>query len=119
MSRDFDVEVAERVMGWTEIAIRNPNTPGGAVLYGKPPVMPDWESPYNKQRGTCLVPRYSTRIADAWTVVEHMIAQGWTFDLTEQWECIFAKRRGVEGIGREDTAPEAICRAALASVNSQ
>ena len=78
------------------------------------------------------VRHYSTEIAEAWKVVEHLAADGWTLQL--QWkgagreyantaEVSFQRhpRRGDFQLGHAvgDTAPLAICRAALATLMYQ
>jgi hypothetical protein len=74
-------------------------------------------------KGCQRIPNYSTSIADAWLVVEKLIENGWIYyrvtgyvkDSIAYHTCLF------EGAGQEqpmfrsegDTAPHAICLAAL------
>jgi len=67
-------------------------------------------------------PHYSTDIAAAWTVVERVIALGYHFatdydaELSKhdyEWTATVGNYKGVHAHEYGDTAPEAICRAAL------
>lgn len=71
------------------------------------------------------VPRhYSTKIEDAWRVVEKLRAGGWVMTLsvndfiTEPWDCRFFLGERRREIAHGATAPIAICRAALKAVGS-
>lgn len=71
-------------------------------------VPPDWQ-----RVGRLAVPRYSFRIGPAWTVVEKLAAE-YPFALWEladtTWCCEIGPHQGFG-----DTAPLAICKAALAA----
>lgn len=72
------------------------------------------------------LPQYSTSIADAWLVVEKMFELGWCFDLNlySRYTAVFRKsylpsRANTDSFeGKEDTAPHAICLAALKAVSA-
>jgi len=70
---------------------------------------------------------YSSDISAAWLVLEHMGSLGWKvqvqsnsqlegYEVDEPWVCVFASRDGASWAAA-DTAPLAICRAALAAVS--
>lgn len=75
-------------------------------------------------------PEYSTDIAAAWQVVEKMRTDGWRFDLYDSfagWRATFGRPGGIDrgenmwvlrASDRHETAPEAICRAALAALEA-
>ena len=70
-----------------------------------------------------LIPAYSTDISPAWQVVEKMEKHKYYFAIynlidAEIWACRFGNQQG-EFEGRADTAPEAICLAALKAVDSE
>jgi hypothetical protein len=110
MNRQLDALVAEHVMGW-----KKSNHLGSVIYEGKVwayDMSPDdaSESYVNEEH----LPRFSTSIADAWLVVEKMaerssdwsVCEGITAAfLTDEWHDVTA-----------DTAPEAICLAALKAV---
>ncbi len=83
---ELDALIASSVMGWTELMIH-----GGGV------------------------PRYSTSIADAWTVVEKLTGKGGRFHLVlhpeSGWSAFFSYH-----FAEVPTAPLAICYAALKAV---
>ena len=72
--------------------------------------------------------RYSTDIAAAWEVVEKLRNDGRFLQLDslgfdgEQWRCFFAlteiEEEKFPWVGEADTAPLAICRAALKAVSA-
>jgi len=74
--------------------------------------------------GEKVLPRYSTDIAAAWSVVEKLVNLGWLVNLlspwkgnaTYHWTC-YVERQGKSGWEKlevaGDSAPAAICRAAL------
>lgn len=71
------------------------------------------------------IPHYSTSIADAWLVVERLCDDGWTFELTnsEQPAAGFWLLGGIRGrwalrYSNADTAPLALCLAALKAVGA-
>lgn len=122
--RALDREVAEKVMGdrWVPDCPDYPNGPGW------------WISPGGHKCSTADggPANYSTDIAAAWRVLEHMKALGWLlhvnaasdgfvvngggYDLPEsgEWGGAMLTNRFMQAPG--DTAPEAICAMALAVV---
>lgn len=112
-SRELDARVAVEVMAWRLDATRQ----SGSPVTNK----------HGDLRGiyTTPVPAYSTDIRAAWEVVEKMASDGWTLDL--QWkgegrefshtaEASFTRWNGADrqmGHSFSDTAPTAICLAAL------
>lgn len=130
---ELDAEIARRVFGLTLITATldatvswdgGPADCGVWVLYE-----PLWQQPWGPHvSGT--VPRYSQDIGAAWLVVEHLIAQGWepqvhysTDPPGPHWEAWLWQFEGTHPhvVTRDEhnytaaTAPEAICRAALAA----
>lgn len=123
--RELDRQVALEVMGWTcrdcgggVVQWKNAHTVG-TIHKGDP----DW-----------LPPRYSTDIAAAWQLTERLrelwdgdfhldiyVSPGW--DNSNVWVC--SNRSAYERthceaiIGKGSTAPEAICKAALAAIAAQ
>lgn len=127
--REMDARVAEKVMGWrldTSWTVPKYGALGYNRDHGEP--IPMWR----QADGTCAPHpfdrrfRPSTDIAAAWQVVERLLARG-------DWPCIeppdgedsprwcvhveLATGTACRGYG--DTAPEAICRAAVAAVETQ
>lgn len=116
MDRELDAEVAVQLFGWA----RRTTELNDEQAITVPPDWTDlraarwWGHDVNE-----LVPHYSTDIAAAWSVVDHM--QGRQFaDLSIAWDIRDDKWCWVARFGRVEatayTAPEAICRAALAAV---
>ena len=111
--REFDALVAEKVMGWIGVAKRRQVTSTGEELVLK-------GLPRNDADSLIEVPRYSTRIDDAWSVVEKM--RTYIGRDSEEWD------RFVEELNaRNDYAisklmgnlnPEMICHAALVAVGA-
>lgn len=75
--------------------------------------------------GVAELPRYSTHIAAAWLVVERLKEDRWGLNLNyrsdgDDYECEFDRDQGTHWDTHPSqfapTAPEAICRAALAAV---
>lgn len=102
---ELDALVAERVIG------------------GKPcPVIPwKWTPPLRASR--CPMPKFSADPGAAWQVVEAMEKRGLHLQLTDEWMSYprwraefrsLDTRRPGENLEKADTAPLAICRAALA-----
>ena len=95
---------------------------------------------HNKEGVLCLVPHYSTQIADAWLVVEKMASvpvihrgeECWfgieapRADTDEKWTAGYKWNEGYgeilwdhDRMGYADTAPLAICLAALKAVEEK
>jgi hypothetical protein len=115
--RELDALIAERVMGWK----RHPTKPHptdnrsiGGVLYCPP------NAPYLSSLN--VVPPYSTDIAAAWEVAEKMVGDGHVFivkgdglrtgDFSPRWTVLCDNLPRTD----DDSAPLAICRAALKAV---
>jgi hypothetical protein len=140
LSRELDAEVAEKVMGWTPPVHEIVDRDGKPMYRNREPydhacrgecywtnhsLAGTDRAPW-RPRGNPDPPPYSTDMATAWTIVEHLHATGgWFFGLginihAERW-CHFW--RGEEDMERycypedhyatAETEPLAICRAAL------
>lgn len=72
----------------------------------------DWEPSFEP------CPHYSTSIADAWQVVEKMKELGAEINIGfyEKWDCEFDYPIGCNWRAVAETAPEAICKAALIAI---
>ena len=114
---ELDEIVATRMMGWQ----RQDETPEGRCC---PKNGHDWISP-DGERWRCHAcgwsfPSYSTEIAPAWEVVEKLWTERWIWfkihpSSDEGWQVnIEINNRSVPVIA--DTAPLAICRAALLAI---
>ena len=104
--RDLDEEIAERVLGW-----QRPTRE-----------FQPWDMMPKEHPGCCLctpfeVPHFSTEMAAAWRVVDAFASKGWYVEVQhvdthrDKWRAHF----GAWSVAT-DTAPLAICRAALAAV---
>lgn len=127
--RDIDAMVAERVMGycvWPAGVSVGEKAVGSCGLVVN---MGGWaacDCPCGKRRwfGADDDPHYSTNIADAWMVVEKMVARKAHADFmiwkgSEKWEARFYFVTGEtvsESREEDKSAPLAICKAALAAV---
>lgn len=110
VGQELDAKVAEVVMGWIDI-----HTFGldNGRLSGYPP----------GEQKTFPVPHYSTDIAAAWQVVEKLLKDGYEVHFhclpDGRFHCLIMTDNGEIDAGillweaRADTAPHAICRAAL------
>jgi hypothetical protein len=111
--RRLDALVAEKVMGWRLILWEaNILPPDADMPHGIPPV----------GHGT-WVPRYSTNIAAAWQIVDRLLAQdyGVTMTMDDPHNICVEVWGGLLGLTEERgatdrSAPLAICRAALATL---
>lgn len=114
--RELDALVAEKVMGWIEVQ-KQPiaNALGQHVMddyVGKPSPGP-----------VVMVPRYSTMISEAWKVADKLrataqfvaVISGKGPQGVQPWICK-VNREGGFLEERADTAPHAICLAALKAV---
>ncbi len=131
-SRALDAQVAERVMGWkwygmspafAELAGQDHPWVGRRALRedasnGVWTVEATLDMPVHDDFST--FPRYSTDMAAAWLVVEHLRARKIRLSIYEELDGggYYAMFIGAgNGVARSaDTAPEAICRAALAAM---
>ena len=112
--RELDALVAEHVMGWS----LNSNN-FGHVPRGWPPEMTPLDTNYDPVD----VPAYSTDIAAAWEVVEKMNAEDIRLELYSpygdpHWACQFWMEGELVAGAGVDTAPHAICLAALKAVGA-
>lgn len=110
--RELDALVAEKVMGW-EAVHEHDFRDGGKQWLG------------TRSDGAKMVPlpHYSTSIAAAWEVVAHLrsLASYVRWELRgdrHDYNCYFCLGRGVEWVEDIDTAPHAICLAALKAVGA-
>ena len=106
--RELDTLVAERVMGWK---LKSHKWIDGETRLGDFPED-------KKETGTSYrrVLKYTTDISAAWEVVEKMNSEGFAFYIL--WTtgipwAMFDKDSSMEYSAEADTAPLAICRAAL------
>jgi hypothetical protein len=129
--REIDALVAEHVMGWCwrtwsrpAYAAANMAFPYWASERRCVMVPPDWVSEQlmplavNGEERLYDVnpPHYTADIAAAWTVVEKMLKEGVECEMYVNLEGRARARflgRNVTGLGYADTAPMAICIAAL------
>lgn len=111
--RELDAKVAVEVMGWV-----------------KPdPAYHEWIRLGEKAPGATTddIPRYSADIRLAWLVVEKVVADGMTvilnrLDGNDHWTFCIGEGDAVNGEIAEaegETAPQAICRAAILAVEGQ
>lgn len=117
--RAQDITVA-RALGWTDLT-DDGYTPAGRMLCGTPPqgVTPMWAT------GRSAVPQYSTDLAAAMTLVEHLTADdewgdikmGFSLSYTNVngWVAAFLPRKGRGIDARGNTPAAAICRAFIAA----
>ena len=113
-SRELDALVAEKVMGWTLLPCPV-HQPRECSFGGQAP----------GEREPAHIPPYSTSIAAAWEVVEHIKHDVSMYvnhtDAKKPTICVvIAEPKPYNGMmlpcGEADTAPLAICRAALKAV---
>lgn len=127
--RDLDKLIAEKVMGWTEIEeVKHLHLSVPQIVGIKPNELP---SPYTGHRQKYSVPEFSTDIGAAWEVVNEMTNRNYFFLVSNSAisggliklgeNKIFAsfgrKNEPVEHTVGE-SAPHAICLAALKSIGS-
>ena len=106
--RELDALIAEKVLGLS--GVRD----GKSWLYGD-----NWT--HNKEGVLCLVPHYSTQIADAWLVVEKMKDSGYCVELFYDmvaWSVSFMHidRDEKHGADWRNSIETQICLAALKAV---
>lgn len=100
--RELDALVAEKVMGWT------------VALEDRGPCRV-WRPHENSAERSQPIPPYSTSIEAAWEVVEKMRQREFGFSLNDAWIAWFLAAPN-EYQADADTAPHAICLAALKAV---
>ena len=116
--KGFDAIIARQVMGWTKATLHDDVTGPEAYwcMGGKAMAPVDSFTP-------------STDIAVAWKVVNHLLCHGWDekyffrlhYDNVDLWDASFYKESSSDGGGPDvwgtaDSAPLAICLAALKAV---
>lgn len=117
--RELDALIAEKVMGLMEFSAHA----------GPHKASMGWGKPGDTVLQLIQLPNYSTDIAAAWTIVKFIDAWGLAneFKLGQDyeglWNCIFkGTRKGKPFRGEDyngDTAPHAICLAALKVIGHQ
>jgi len=116
--RELDALVAEKVMGWVEVRKQSI-----ANAFGQH-VMDDYVGqPSIGVTQPVLVPRYSSMIQEAWKVADHLrtrsqfvaVLSGMGPQGVQPWICKINRDGGFLE-ERADTAPVAICLAALKAV---
>ena len=116
---ELDALVAERVLGWTNVHLAWGN------VRGVPPEYADKQPPDRTVNFPGVL--WSSVISSAWKVVDAMEARGYHLQLTDEWMSYprwRAEFRSAETIRpgwnlvKADTAPLAICRAALAALEA-
>jgi hypothetical protein len=116
--REMDALIAEKVMGWT---LGEPHEIHGWMMHGMVTVR-DWVGSTN-DAGITHIEKWSpsTDIAAAWEVVEKL---GDKFDELERgdggefWMCVVYPDGFIPCVARAETAPLAICRAALLAMEA-
>ena len=116
--RELDALVAEKVMG---CAVERRERPVFGAFCRCVNEL-HWQSDLSAG-----IPKFSAFISAAWEVVEHMDSLGWKvqvrsdsqlegYEADGPWVCVFNSRDGVPWAAA-DTAPLAICRAALKAIS--
>lgn len=106
---DLDALIAEKVMGLEPWPGQDPRC---LTKTFKARFVPHGQDPK-----PCAPPEYSTDIAAAWEVVEHMKSKGFYLSLRfdTAWLASFEENGSVSGDA--DNVPEAICQAALCTLD--
>lgn len=115
--RELDALIAERVMGYRRLE-----------AYPFREGFPCFVNPSGLEIYPSMIPEYSTSIAAAWEVVNEMQGNKWVFRIQSPycnvipgaWEAFFGYKHVNEDTfmeaRRAETAPHAICLAALKAV---
>lgn len=110
--RKLDALIAERLMGYTDVHFNGPTDRLANLWYGHAPGE-EWHSE---------PPEYSTDMAEAWKVVERLVALGYWISLSHNgnthaaaWDFRIVDRKNERDrhITISETAPLAICCTAL------
>ena len=113
MNRELDAQVAEKVMRLYDVH----KAGKGEWLQHEGCFAFVGERVYRDDKGFFTkLPYYSTDIAAAWEVMEKLLWWWGDVDLrsnSPKWECGWEGDGGIWDHATADTAPEAICRAAL------
>lgn len=125
---ELDAEIARRVFGHESATVVNANLPSKYRYMKTDCFTPRKckELGYCPEGGCMDMPHYSTDIAEAWLVVEKMRERGWRFVVRDGAErgvpyvvTLWGPHDGsptIVHVDEGDTAPLAICRAALAAL---
>lgn len=119
--REIDALVAKHVMGWPPASCHAYWHDPDASLTGEPKGRTlSWSEPTASGQELEL-PHYSTDISAAWEVVEWLRARDFIFEVSfrtssDVWEVQIWEQDGDIEVTRVDTAPIAICLAALKTV---
>jgi hypothetical protein len=118
--REMDALVAEKVMGWTRVVGQNELGEEYTEIRDAQGETMGWAWGEPELAEVDAVPRYSTDIAEAWRALEKL---GGTFDLAyladvSLWQACFSDTDPI-GEAMADTAPLAICLAALKAVGAE
>jgi hypothetical protein len=124
MSRELDIEVAEKIFGFQWMVTESmpdrflvgPDETYFLAQAGCKPAPIDSPIAYRPYE---TVPHFSTDIAAAWTVVEHMAKDGWYYEILNSGDevyVIFCQDPEDPYSGSASTASEAICKAAIAAL---
>lgn len=126
--RDLDVLIAEKVMGVPvriEWAVTWTDERGRLATYTEEEVHAREKCAAFRSRGLDAevfsepqAEPYSTDIAAAWTVAEKVRSKGFTLSINEEWIVWFEAGPTVQHRAIADTAPHAICLAALKAMGS-
>lgn len=112
--RETDVLIAEKVMGWTRAHVGSFGTQF-------------WNTPNESIKAEPAIPDYSTEIHAAWDVIE-VLERDWEVEIStghnfrdypgQSYGCRIANKRVLSVMFcLAESAPLAICRAALLAVN--
>ena len=121
LMKELDAEVAVKVLGWTHVHVPEHNIPELRWQWSPPKEHREWQHSMPQLNP----PRLSTSIELAWLVIEEVLKRvrengldltvSIDFDVDGTVRCdLISDASGARGVG--DTAPEAICRAALEAV---
>lgn len=119
-SWELDALVAEKVMGLSR-QVRIKGSTEYVTIYSKNPYFPDGSCDLNDLNFYAAPKNYSTSIAPAWEVVEklddclHLREHG-EEGIWEAWFCGLGEPENENRVAHADTAPLAICLAALKAV---
>lgn len=107
MSRDLDAQIAEKVFGYT-LDYEFADTLGAPCVRELRDQYDEWG----------MLPHYSTEIDDAWKIIEHFYQAGWGAGASMDGHTGCEASIG-QFTARADTAPMAICLAALKAVEKR
>lgn len=120
---ELDALVAERVLGWTRLH----QDVDDCSFYGLAPDEAEHAKKWNREAVLFECNTWSADRGAAWEVVEAMEARGYHLQLTDEWMSYprwraefrsLATTRPGYTLEKADTAPLAVCRAALAALEA-